>query len=136
MRWSLSFLVTLISMTATAAPNAYMISAQFFINDKLVSSPRIVTLAGEPSEISQVGEKPNSNELQKFRMKVLATEISNETIQDGILMKFEVESVTGSHTFKSTPQVLTKLGSEATISIGDTPASKEKLFMKVIATRQ
>ena len=33
MRWPLSFLVTLISMTAIAAPNAYMISAQFFINE-------------------------------------------------------------------------------------------------------
>ena len=136
MRWPLSFLVTLTSMTAAAASNAYMISAQIFINDKLVKSPRIVTLAGEPAEISQVSEKTNSNESQKFRMKVVATEVNNETIQDGILMKFEVESVTDTHTFKSTPQVLTKAGSEATISIGDTTTSKDKMFMKVIATRQ
>lgn len=136
MRWNLFLIVTLFSIISIAAPNAYMISAQFFINDKLVSSPRIITLAGEPSEISQVGEKPHSNELQKFRMKVVATEMNNETIQDGVLMKFEIEANTSSYKFKTTPQVLTKVGSEATILVSDTPINKEKLFMKVIATRQ
>lgn len=136
MRWPLSFLVTLISMTSVASPNAYMITAQIFMNDKFISSPRVVTLAGEPAEISQVSEKPHSDELQKFRMKVVATEVSNETITDGLLMKFEIESVTDAHTYKATPQVLTKLGSEATISIGDSTTNKEKVLIKVFATRQ
>jgi len=122
----------LTSHNASALSKNIMISAKLFINGKLISSPKIITIAGETAEISQISEEHQSI----YRMKVLATNASDEKIKDGILMKFDIEANDGTSIIKSTPQVLTKIGSEATITVNGDQANQKELMLKVIATRQ
>lgn len=128
----LSFVMGLfMTLAAFAAPTTYHIHSQVFIDGKLISSPRIVTLAGEAAEITQTGD----NQTDKFSLKVTPENISNNEIKDGILMKFDIEYTYGSRSIKSSPQVITKSGSEASVSIGKIQG-KEEVLLKVTATRE
>ena len=59
---------------------------------------------------------------EKMKMKVIASELRDEKIADEILMKFEVEYISGDRTAKMSPQISVTPGSEATVTIGKTQA--------------
>src|SRR5258707_908767 len=107
MRRFCSVIAVLTSTAVFAVPKHYRINSQLFIDGKLVSSPQVIANAGEPAEIMQVSENPH----KEVKMKVVATSLSNENIRDGILLKFDVEYISGSRTVKSSPQILAKSGS-------------------------
>lgn len=128
------FLVALglfVAAAAHATPNTYRIDSQLFIDGKLISSPKIITNAGESAELTQVGNNPND----KLSFKVVPEDFNNDKIKDGILMKFNIEYIYGSRSVKSSPQIIAKSGSEASISIGKMQ-NKEEVLLKVIATRE
>lgn len=125
------FLGLLISVTGQAATNQYLIKSQLYINGKLISSPTISTLANEPAEITQVRENPH----EELKFKVVASEKSTIDLKDGILMKLDLEYSAGTDLIKSSPQILTKAGSESTIFVG-TGSGNEDILLKVTATRQ
>lgn len=128
----LTFLAITVSCSIVfAAPTKYRIESQLFINGKLISSPRMTTNKGLPAEVSQVSEDSK----EKMNMKVIVSDLSNEKIKDGILMKFDIEYSRGDQTIRSSPEILAKSGSEAMVSVGKTQ-TQEEVTLKVIATRE
>ena len=88
-------------------------------------------MAGEAAEISSQVEASKD----RLKMKVVATESKNRQIENGILMKFEIEYISGLKTIQSSPQILTKADSKATITVADSKGNEE-LVLKVVATRK
>lgn len=107
-------------------PAKYLVNSKIYINGKLISSNRIMTLEDLSSGISQTTED------SKLQMNVVASEISNEKIEDGILLKYDIQYLSGKKTITSKPQIIAKAGAEATIEI----SAKDKIELKVIATRE
>ncbi len=91
----------------------------------------MTTNKGLPAEVSQVSEDSK----EKMNMKVIVSDLSNEKIKDGILMKFDIEYSRGDQTIRSSPEILAKSGSEAMVSVGKTQ-TQEEVTLKVIATRE
>ncbi len=110
-------------------PTQYLVSSKIYINGELISSNRIATLENFSSGISETSEDPKR---KFFQMKVVASEISNEKIKDGILLKYDIEYLSGKRTISSKPQIIAKAGTEATIEI----SGKDKIELKVTATRE
>ncbi len=123
--------VALISSIAIAATKHYRIETQILVDGQLVSSPKVITNGDKATEISQISENPH----KELRMKIIASDLTSDKVKDGILIKFDVEYVSGSKVVKASPQVLAKAGSEATIEIGN-PESHQNLKMKIVATRE
>ena len=129
-----AFLVlTLLSATTWAAPTQYRINSQVYIDGKLVSSPKIITMANETAEIRQTTD--NTEGASDIRVRVTPSEFQNDAIPDGILMKFEVEYKAGNRVVKSSPQIIARSGSEAEVTVGRTPG-QDDLKLKVTATQE
>ena len=125
-------LVFVIAMLAApiafATAQQYQLDSKVFVNGKLISSPRLTTNANESAEITQHSDIPISD----LRMKVIASDMTNENVKNGILMKFDVSYLVNGRTIKSTPQILAKAGEPATIEVGDKGSTMK---IEVTATR-
>lgn len=102
------------SQFASAAPQHYQIESKIFVDGKLISSPRVISNSNEPAEITQNSENPKS----QLRMKVVASDLTNENVKNGILMKFDVSYFANGRTIKSSPQILAKAGELSSIEVG------------------
>jgi hypothetical protein len=124
-------LIACLNATAFASTNQYRIETRLFVDGKLISSPQIVTRENEAAEISETNENPRN----QVKIKVVASDVSDERVKDEVLMKFDVEYASDHRWVKSAPQVLAKPGSEATIRVADRQGDRD-VQMKVIVTRQ
>ncbi len=131
MKIAISILVLLVPMFSFAATKSYKIATKFFVDGKLVSAGQMITLPGKAAELSEQSDDAENT----LKIKVVARDSSNKTTKDGILMKFEVEYQKGPRTIKSSPEILTQSGSEASVSVGGKEI-KEDFQLKVIAIRQ
>ena len=122
------FFAFLTSLFSFAATQSYQITTKFFVDGKLVSSPRITTLPGEAAEVSQHSDDSPDN----IKIKVIATDLSNDKVKDGILMKFDIVYQNGARILKASPEILAASGSDADITIGD---KKGEIQLKVTAIR-
>lgn len=129
---ALVFVVTILSSPLVfATVQHYQIDSKIFVDGKLVSSPRVITNANEVAEISQVSE----NSKNELRMRVVASDMTNEHVKDGILMKFDVSYTINGRTIKSSPQILAKTGQPASIEVGD-ETGKPAMKIELTATRK
>lgn len=127
---ALFFLIALVTAPiAFAATQHYQLDSKVFVDGKLISSPRLTVYANEAAEIKQHLDSPAS----ELRMKVIASDVTNENVQNGILMKFDVSYLTGGRTIKSSPQIIAKAGEPATIEVGN---KERTVKIEVIATRK
>lgn len=124
------FTLSLFAATALAAPHQYKIETQIFIDGKIVSSPKVITLENKAAEMTQVSENP----YKQLKMKVIASENSANKIKDGISMKFDIDYITEGKTIQSSPHILVQSGKEAIITVGDKNGTRIEL--KVTATRE
>ncbi len=123
--------VFLFALTAYAVPQQYQINVKFLIGGVLVSSPKMLVNAGEAAEIVQTLE----NSDKKFKMKLVATDKSNDKLKNGILMNFDIEYTEGDRTVKTSPKILAKAGAESSIEVNN-ENYKDDILLKVIATRK
>jgi hypothetical protein len=110
MRILTAALIFLFSLASWAAPQAYRIETQLFIDGKLISTPRIGTILGEEASIKQTSEDD-----QHMEMKVTAKEQANSMV----LIKVDFDYSNGSQTIKATPHLLANAGEEATVEVGE-----------------
>lgn len=120
----------LIGSSAFANTNGYDLKMDLAINGKHISSPRVITKAGETASITQ-----ESNG-QKIFVDVVATEQSKDNKQ-AILMNFAVGTIsaTGEKNVLFTPEVATLENEKAEIDLGDRQ-EPEKVSLSVIAVRK
>lgn len=100
------------------------VEAQLLVNGKVVSSPRIVTVAGERAEISQRGLK------DQIRMGVTPTPSNSK--MDEIVLDMDIKFVSGERVIHSSPQVYVKAGVDAVMTLEESSAT-EKIQLKVMA---
>ncbi|MGE0528098.1 MAG: hypothetical protein AB7G93_01540 [Bdellovibrionales bacterium] len=125
----LAWILGLWALPVAAASNSfYLIEAKLFVDGQLISSPRISLLAGEPSEISTRSED------QTLMMRVVAEERA-EDVSSHVFLKFDIEYTADGRRVRSSPQLLAKAGSQATISVGGADG-REAFRMDVTATKQ
>jgi hypothetical protein len=122
--------LTLLVPAAMAAPKQYQVATQIYIDGKLVSAPRIAVTENIFAEVSQVAEdSPNH-----LTLKILASEMSTETVKDGIMLKMDLDYASDGRTVKSSPKLLAEAGKEATVQIAYGPG-KHEVQLKVKAIR-
>lgn len=117
-------LLVMAPMMSLAAPKAYTIKADLFVDNELVSSPQVIVLPGAAAEIESATGK------DRAKIKVVVTEVQNSP--DAVQMEFEIEYIKGSKTIKSSPRIISKLGGPASVTSETTDS---KIELKVVATR-
>ncbi len=97
-----------------ASAQQFQLETKIFIDGQLVSSPRLVVMSGETSEIAQISEKPYS----KMAMKVLATDLGGYGDASDVMMSFDLEYVNqeGRHV-RTSPRILARAGEPASIQV-------------------
>jgi hypothetical protein len=110
------------SIVTLASVERIKIDSELYINGQLVSTPKVIASQGVPNEI-EVKSKSD-----RTLMKVIATQQEN-----GILLQLDIEYVKDGRRIKSTPKLLVKPNSEASIS--SEGAGEENLTLKVTANR-
>lgn len=107
----------LFSAFAFAAVPQYKISAQVFVDGKMIASPSFVVKAGESAEIKQ----DSSEEAYFSKLKVLA-----ESAEEGnVVLDLRVEARSEKKELRSPFRVIAKLGNETTIATGLNPTRDE-----------
>ncbi len=99
--------------SALAATEHYQIDSKIFVGGKLVSAPRLVTNPNEAAEIKQVSD----DKKETLMIKVVASDVTNEHVSNGILMKFDVSYTANGKTINSSPQILANSGEPASIEV-------------------
>lgn len=129
MKFLLTLSILLMSVSAVAASNIYN------INVKISTDGQPETASGLTIEEGKTGTIVSETNVEKSYFEVVATEGEFDG-NKGILMKFVVGSILkdGSRKVISQPTILAKAGEEASIEIGNN--KKEKMTLKVIASRQ
>lgn len=129
-KFVLGVLVFFSNVTAFGAVSnkPVQITAELLVNGEVVSAPRIVTIAGEKAEIV-VGEVGQPD---MVRMAVVMTPVDSETLHETVLLDMELEHRRGDHTIKASPQILTKLGSQALVNLD---SAKDNVQLKIKAIR-
>lgn len=128
-------LITLLltSSTSFAATQAYEMKVEFSINGQVVSSPKIHTLDGESTTVTQ----KNEYNVETF-VEVTATE-GQGGIKDNkaILMKFKIGTIeNGERKVLAEPQIMTIENKKAEISITNLKEDKAHVSLSVIAERE
>lgn len=122
--------LSVLFFTAQSFATTYSIEAKWFLNGKLESSSRVIALENQPASVQSVDEAGNGTYLD-----VVAQAHNGDKMKNGIEMSFEVgRLLNGSKTIISRPQVITKNGSPAEITVGN--ESGEELRIEVIASEQ
>lgn len=113
-----------------ASTNGYDLKMELSINDKHISSPRIIAKEGETALVTQ-----DSNG-EKIFVEVIATEKPTDN-KKSILMRFVIGTIssTGEKKILSTPQMIALENERAEISVGN-QAKKVDLDLSIIATRK
>ncbi len=127
---ALIFLASTSIAAPIAPPNGYDLKLKLTMNGKIISSPHILTKAGEPATITQQTETQNNF--------IEVTAIDESILgNDGIMMTFVVGTIDneGQRTILSKPQVFAKENKKSEIMIeqGDT---KDMLSLTVVAKRK
>jgi hypothetical protein len=129
MRLLFTFLLLFLApLAASAATTEYDIQAQLFVEGKLVASPRLLTVPGEPAELSQMTDTSKD----KIRIRIIATDDSHK-IENGIALKFEIYYRKGKKIVESSPEITAKPGEQNTLDIGK--ANHQNVELKVRAIR-
>lgn len=123
-------LVAWIASSSLASTNSYFIKTQLLVDGKLVATPQMVVLENEPASL-EIKDSPD----QEIKVGVTATSTATAEVQDDILMKFNLEYSSPDRLVKSSPQLLIKEGSEATVRLADQKGDRD-VQMKVVVTRQ
>jgi type II secretory pathway component GspD/PulD (secretin) len=122
--------IALFSSSAFATSAGYEMKMDLSINGKLVSSPRVIALAGEKASVTQRLEKSKNGTF----IEVVATEDQGEF--KGILMKFVVGTIDrdGKKTILATPSIIATENEKAEVSVSDN--GKQEYALSVIASRK
>lgn len=117
-----SFLIAIavFSQAVFAAKDQIKVEAQLLVNGKVMSSPKIVALAGEPASVST----------NHMRMNVTAKP-ADVKMEDFVLDMY-FKYVYGDRTIESSPQVYLKAGQEAIMTLEESSAG-EKIQLRVNA---
>ena len=119
-----------IGLNCFALTPGYDLKLNLSLNGKHVSSPRVITKAGETATVTQ------NTAPEKTFIEVIANEGEIQG-HKGILIKFVVGTIdkNGKKTILSTPEVLTSENKLARISVGK-DSTHPKLSMSVLALRK
>jgi hypothetical protein len=126
---SLGLIILTTPLFSIAAPQEYQITAKLFVDGKLVSSPRISTLSGEQSEVTQSSDD-NQNQIA-LGVTAFDYQFPDNRAQDGILMDIDFEYKAGAKTIKTSKQVIAEPGAETVFPLG----SDDSVQLKVQAVR-
>ena len=118
--------ITLATSTGiTEKKTVFDVQSKIFIDNKLISSPRIVAKANQVSAISI----SNNAATSVLKMKLIATDHNKNTIA----IKFDVQYKNGNEKFHSTPELILSPNQEKTIKLS---FNSDHLFeMHVLAKR-
>jgi len=114
------------------ARNTFSIQTEILIEGQLVASPRFMVLADEPASMEQKWEDPESHLLL---VALVASDALDSKVPDGIRLKMRVDYKDPNRSFQAKPQVITKPGEKATVTISP-PNSAETIEMRIVAERQ
>jgi hypothetical protein len=123
-------IVALFCSTSFASTNRYFIKTQLLVDGKLVAQPQISALEDEAATM-EIADNKDGN----LKMQVVATGAGSEEVKDAILMKFNLEYTNANRLVKSSPQILIKEGSEATVRLADRQGNRD-VQMKVVVKRE
>ncbi len=113
----------------TEKKSLFKISAQIFVNGKLISKPRITTQVGEEATIIQ--ETQNG---PRLKMILLANEVPLPSGEEGIEINCDVEYTEGGQVSHFKPQLVLTDHQPGTISLDETSGLNYK--MQVLAEKQ
>ena len=122
MNFFVLFFCGVFSSMAFATVERIKIDSELYIDGLLVSSPKVIASQGVPNEIEV------KSKVDRTVLKVVATHQEN-----GILLQLDIEYVKDGRRIKSSPRLLVKPNSEASISSGVN--GEENLTLKVTANR-
>ena len=122
--------VALFGISSFAATNRYFIKTQLLVDGKLVATPQVSALENEAATM-----EINDGKAENIKMQVVATAPGREEVKDAILMKFHLEYSSATRTVNSSPQILIKEGSEATVRLADRQGDHD-VQMKVVVKRE
>lgn len=114
-----------------ASSRGYELKMDLSLDGQHVSSPRVVTVAGETATVTQ------KNETGQSFIEVTANEGAIQG-HKGILMKFVVGTISknGKRTILSKPEVLAKENVPAQITVGKENGANPEVALSVVAQRK